>query len=157
TASLFVSHQLTAEAADRYAKDKEPWLATPLVSAIVITSSNGTSGDLLAKRIEALPVEDRDLQLQIADAFLRLKLPEQAAAWYRKALASSRPNIKVAAARGLAMCGAGAEAAPLLAEHIKARPHEALNDMNLIIAVAKTGDTTAIDSLTKILTDGALH
>src|SRR6185503_5931719 len=52
TGALFVSHQLTAEAAERYAKDKEPWLAAPLVSAIVITSSNGTSGELLAKRIE---------------------------------------------------------------------------------------------------------
>ena len=29
--------------------------------------------------------------------------------------------------------------------------------MNLIIAVAKTGDAAAIDALTKILTDGALH
>ncbi len=157
TAALFVSHQLTAEAADRYARDKEPWLATPLVGAIVITSSNGTSGELLAKRIEALPVEDRDQQLQIADAFARLKFAKQAAAWYRKALASSRSSVKVAAARGLAMCGGGAEAAPVLAEFIQAKPHEALGDMNLIIAVAKTGDAAAIDTLTKILTDGALH
>src|SRR6185369_4412947 len=97
------------------------WLAAPLVSAIVITSSNGSSGELLAKRIEALPVEDRDQQLQIADAFARLKIPEQAAAWYRKALASNRPNIQVAAARGLAQCGGGAEAAPVLAEFIKAK------------------------------------
>lgn len=157
TATFLLSKNLIAEALDRCATETNKLLATALVQVLATTTTNKAASELIATRVDSLVGADKEQYLQVGEALLRMKKPDAALPWFRKALASHREHVKVPAARGLAQCGGGAEAAPILLDFLKVKPHEVLKDPTLIIAVAKTGDAAAIEAVTKILADGAVH
>jgi tetratricopeptide (TPR) repeat protein len=149
--------QLVAQALAFHATNKCWVFAGALVSLITDAPEYKERTERIVQQAKSFVVGEPELQVQLGEAFLRLKQTDAAAAWYRKALAATNETVRLSAARGLAHAGAGREAAPVLTAVLKTRPHDAVRALDLWSAVAKTGDATAIDLLTKIVTDSALH
>ncbi|PYT03658.1 MAG: hypothetical protein DMF60_17680, partial [Acidobacteria bacterium] len=135
---------------------------TPLMAGALIRALNGMTGEkekaqALAEKAAKFAVDDPQLQLTLADTLARLKQEAAAAAWYRKALGSTNGSHRIAAAKGLALTGGGAEAVAPLLELLKNRPQEFINDTNLLMAIAKTKNEAAIAEFLKLRSAWALN
>src|SRR5262249_27349705 len=102
TATFLLSKNLIPAALDRCAAETNKLLATALVQVFGTTSTNKTASELIAARVDSLAGADKENYVQIGDALLRMKKPEAALPWFRKAVSSRRENVRVLAARGLA-------------------------------------------------------
>ncbi|MEO5803973.1 MAG: tetratricopeptide repeat protein, partial [Verrucomicrobiota bacterium] len=149
---LIQDKNLAEASLQRLEKTNSPILLTALIR--VVADRNPQKEEILrVAKYAASQTVTRGNQISLGDAFAKLKLNSEAAEWYGKALTSSIPSQRLAAARGLADVGAGAAAAPVLSEWLKIKPQDFASDTNLLIAVAKTGDAALWERFNQVRTN----
>ena len=148
------ARKLIEPAFQRYEANPTPLMAGALVRAL---NGAGQKEKALAEKAAKFTIDDSQQQIALADTLAKLKCESDAAAWYRKALGSTNSAQRIAAAKGLALTGAGAEATGPLLELLKNRPQEFINDTNLLVAIAKTKNEGAIAEFLKVRSAWALN
>jgi thioredoxin-like negative regulator of GroEL len=156
--SQFIAeHELLVAAWER--QEKAP--STLLIGALIDVAARGDEKPERAKQVadhlEKLSPDDSELQLALGGALLKSQRNAAAAGQFRKALGSTNETQRLAAARSLAEAGFAVEAVPVLADCLNRRPHAFVNDISLVIAVAKTGDPSSIAKLNDVLAAGSVH
>ena len=156
-ANFITSHNLVDEALKRSETDHSPLLAGALVRVMNNSTGKKERALAIAKQLGSSNLDEPDLQLQLGDALAKLKQETEAAACYRKVLASTNRNQRIAAARGLATVGAAKDSVPILAEVLKTTPQSFITDTNLLIAMGKTADAAVIGQFVQVRTNSALN
>ncbi|PYJ08401.1 MAG: hypothetical protein DME25_01645 [Verrucomicrobia bacterium] len=156
-ANFLTSRNLVDEALKRFEADRSPLLAAALIRVMNNSSGKKARALAIAKQLASFNLDDPGLQLQLGDALAKLKQDVEAAASYRKVLSATNRTQRVAAARGLAMVGAGKDALPVLLDVLKTKPQEFLTDTNLLIALGKTAGPAAIQQYIQVRTNSALN
>lgn len=151
------ARKLIEPALQRYETNPTPLMAGALIRALNGMTDQKEKAQALVEKATKFAVEDPQLQLTLADTLARLKRDADAAVFYRKALGSTNSSHRIAAAKGLALTGAGAEAVAPLVELLKNRPQEFINDTNLLIGIARTKNADAIAEFLKLRSAWALN
>lgn len=122
-ANLLIDRNLTADALARRESGTSPLLTGALIEVFARTDEKLDRAKLLAEAAVKFQTDAPDLQAKLGGALARMKLPDAAAVWFRRALSSTNELWRVTAAVGLARANGDTTAVPILAELLKTRPH----------------------------------